>query len=1848
MATHSTLDNVNRADLTANDFLFTTETSPTVVSIVSSVATGAIHTGDKITFSVHMSAGVTVVGPDTPTLGLSENAQAVYDAAATSAQLDPTTLIFDYTVQPQDLTADLRVVGINTLTSSIQDSAGNTADLSLAGVSGADTHLAVNTLPTYIWNNGASGDWSTALDWSGAVVPDNTSNATIAGNGTETVTVSSNQATNTLTLSDANAILTIASSGTLTVNGGFRISTAQEIDLLGTLSVAGGAQTIDNTTINIGGLTSAPIPGFPSITAPGNLVVQQGTVATFGPNLTIDLAYGQINAFNSSALGFSLINHGTITADTRGGSGNVNTWAFDNEGTIAVSNGDTLTLTAQGTTFNSITGPSISPLSVNNGTISVGSDGHLTFSGYMGGSGSFVINDGGTLELSFGTLLNTVAFAAGAVGTLQLDVANGSNQFAGTLFGLSTGDVIDFANATVTQAIINGNTLTATLANGQTTNVSVAGSLPLGDSLQLKLDGKGGTDVVVADGPLPPTPTYTWNDGTSGDWSTASDWSAGVVPDGTSNATIAGTSTETVTVSGNEATNVLTLSDANTILAIANSTTLSVYGGLAISAAQEIDILGTFSVVGGAQTFDNTTIKIGSLKPAPIPGFPPIVASGILNAQSTAVIFGPNLTIDMAYGQINAANISASGFTLVNDGTITADTSGGSGNMSTWAFNNEGTIAVSNGDTLALSALGFNADPSIPSSANNGTISVGSGGRLNFSGFMGGSGSFIIGDGGTLELSGTLSNTVTFAAGAVGTLQLDGTLSGNPFIGTLSGLNTGDAIDFTGTIVTQAVINGNTLTATLANGQTTNLTVAGSLPVGDSLQLKLDGKGGTDVVVSDGPLPPPPTYTWNDGTSGDWSTGSDWSSGVVPDGTSNATIVGTGTETVTVSDNEATNDLTLSDPNAKLVIASFTSLSAYDGLAISAAQEVDILGTLSIGGAQTIDNTTIKIGALTTLPGFPDDPPTFTATGNLSVLPGAVVTFGTNLNVDLAYGSINASYSSANFLNFALINEGTITASTNGGSGNIFAFAFDNEGTVAVSNGDTLVLNAQGLQGAILTPSGFSGSPLSVNNGTMSVSSGGHLTLTGYMGGSGSFIIKDGGTLELSGAFSNAVTFASGGLGTLQIDGANFSSWFTGTISGFAVGETIDLAQVQFDGNGHVDLLAGNILRVTASNATYDLQLSPLDSFAGYFFHLSNDGRGNTLITEAMADTVVGNGETFTVPAGTTTHDVYVQSGGALNVEGTVLSDVSVASGGVETISSGGVATANSYAGDAGVVNLLAGGIAEHLLVDSGGTFNVAGTVLSNVMIYAGAVENVLSGGVISGTTGSGTKVSAGGTLNVLAGGSAAFVTVSSGGTADIAGTVTRNQAVLTGVWRSCRRAVSQPPYQTAAEEFVAGTGTGISGGTIQVLSGGELDHATVSSGGVLTVSSGGTASYLLVASGGLLNVAGVVTRNITISSGGVEIVSSGGVASGLAAPNGTGIFGGTVNVLSDGTMERVSMVSSGTLNVSAGATLHDATVSSGGHLNVAGTVTSNIAILSGGVETILSGGIATNATVGGTLIDGGTVNLLSGGALDHATISLDGVLTVSAGATAHDVIVANGGTLNNLGTTTSKVTVSGGGTLNVLAGGLEGGTTVVAAGLENVSAGGNTIGTLVRGGTLNIWSGGAASDTIVNSGGLEIVASGGTGSAVTIDGSGTLEIVSGAVVSDNINFTGDGGALKIDGGTMPTATISGFAAGDVIDLASVSFDSADTVAPLGGNIVEIAANKTTYDLQLNPSQVFLSEHFETCERRKRRYRANSGSDPADDKRRRSIGSGRQRHIDWRRWISQRDVGWNVERRDHK
>ncbi|MGY3693161.1 autotransporter passenger strand-loop-strand repeat protein [Bradyrhizobium sp. USDA 3240] len=857
--------------------------------------------------------------------------------------------------------------------------------------------------------------------------------------------------------------------------------------------------------------------------------------------------------------------------------------------------------------------------------------------------------------------------------------------------------------------------------------------------------------------------------------------------------------------------------------------------------------------------------------------------------------------------------------------------------------------------------------------------------------------------------------------------------------------------------------------------------------------------------------------------------------------------------------------------------------------------------------------------------------------------------------------------------------------------------------------------------------SGASGSGTGVSGGTLNLSAGG---TAAYVG------VSAGGVFNVAGTVLSSVSVYSGGVENVLSGGVvqGVSGGFGTAISGGTVnvqsGATATAMFVYASGalndSGIVTnqfVLSGGVETVSSGGLASGVQVS---------------GGGLLDILAGGSATSVGDSGRVIVEAGATADHITVSSGGVLSVGGTLTSNTGVLAGGVETVVSGGLISGASGSGTGiagGTVNLLAGGSAVFVGVSSGGTFNVAGTVLSNGMVFAGGVENVQSGGLITGAISSGTGVI--GTLNVLAGGSAAYVGVSSGGTFNVSGTVLSNVAVYDGGVENV--------LSGGVVTGVTGSGTGVSGGTVNVFGGGALDHLTVSSGtlnvsaggmvhniavssggvenvlsgglisgsfsagngviGTLNLLAGGSATFVGVSSGGTFNVAGTVLGNVGVFDGGVENVLSGGVVTG--APGlGTGISGGTVNVLAGGALDHLT-VSSGTLNVSAGGTAHDLTVSSG-TLNVAGTITSNTLVSSGGVENVLSGGFISGASSAATVIfAGGVVNVLAGGSAVHVGVSSGGIfnvagnvlsntgvyaggvenvlsggsisgasgsgtgisggtLNLSAGGTAAFVGVSSGGIFNVAGTVLSNASVTSGGVENVLSGGLitgavssgtgvsaggvlnvlVGGTAafvgvssggifnvsgtvlsrvgVYAGGVENVVSGGVVngavgSGTAVSGGTVNVLSGGALDHLTVSSGGVfnvaaggtahdiavssggafnlagtttsnvfvfaggsEIVSSGGSAGVVTISG-GVVELQAGSLAS-GIAFNGSGGQLKVDGTSLAGTTISGLVLGDSIDLAGLNFVSGGSASLLAGNILHVTEGASSFDLQLDPT----------------------------------------------------------------
>ena len=125
-----------------------------------------------------------------------------------------------------------------------------------------------------------------------------------------------------------------------------------------------------------------------------------------------------------------------------------------------------------------------------------------------------------------------------------------------------------------------------------------------------------------------------------------------------------------------------------------------------------------------------------------------------------------------------------------------------------------------------------------------------------------------------------------------------------------------------------------------------------------------------------------------------------------------------------------------------------------------------------------------------------------------------------------------------------------------------------------------------------------------------------HLAVLGPVTGTGRATIEGSGVLEFGAASSAKVAFASGATGALILDTATNASFkFTGTITGFAPNDHIDLGAIDYTtGDQQLSYAANSsgtagVLAVTDGTHTETLHLD--GSYHQTDFHISNDGHGH-------------------------------------------------------------------------------------------------------------------------------------------------------------------------------------------------------------------------------------------------------------------------------------------------------------------------------------------------------------------------------------------------------------------------------------------------------------------------------------------------------------------------------------------------------------------------------------------------------------------------------------------------------------
>ena len=132
-------------------------------------------------------------------------------------------------------------------------------------------------------------------------------------------------------------------------------------------------------------------------------------------------------------------------------------------------------------------------------------------------------------------------------------------------------------------------------------------------------------------------------------------------------------------------------------------------------------------------------------------------------------------------------------------------------------------------------------------------------------------------------------------------------------------------------------------------------------------------------------------------------------------------------------------------------------------------------------------------------------------------------------------------------------------------------------------------------------------------------------------------------------------------------------------------------------------------------------------------------------------------------------------------------------------------------------------------------------------------------------------------------------------------------------------------------------------------------------------------------------------------------------------------------------------------------------------------------------------------------------------------------------------------------------------------------------------------------------------SGTVIQSGDREYVEAGGTSNNTVLNTGGSLTIQGGGAAGGGIaqlagsssggvvTFATQGGMLKIkspSAGLLSALLIAQFGAGDVLDLANVTFDSGGSATPVGGGVLDVLEGNSHYFLKFDPTQDFSGSKF--------------------------------------------------------
>jgi hypothetical protein len=887
------------------------------------------------------------------------------------------------------------------------------------------------------------------------------------------------------------------------------------------------------------------------------------------------------------------------------------------------------------------------------------------------------------------------------------------------------------------------------------------------------------------------------------------------------------------------------------------------------------------------------------------------------------------------------------------------------------------------------------------------------------------------------------------------------------------------------------------------------------------------------------------TVNWNSGVSGNWATGSDWSTGSAPGAGDIVSIGVGGSYSVTVAAAAAAYSLSISNQSASLDLAANLTLSG--GLSDSQSLIDIAAGTLAVtGGAVTFGVNTNANGASVDGPGTLSTAAGVTATIDTGNNPN---NYGVYTSLILGGGVTWSNSGTVADTGHIQIGDGSgETAKIVNNAGGVFQFEtpyaqiYDNtNATGSFSNAGTIEVSTSTYFAPILTNT--STGVIDLQSGTLDLQA--NSTIAGTVTG--------GGVLQFNGGNSTITAATSGNLlvtgGALTLaETANITGNVSETSGGIylsASGPTTETLVNGFaDSQGELSLASGRTLAVTGGTTTFGVNNNANGA--------SVDGPG-TLSTAAGVTTTIDSGNNPNV------YGVYtplILGGGV-----TWSNNGTVADTGHIQIGDGNGETAKIVNNAGGVFEFEAPYAQIYDNTNATGSFSNAGTIEVGTSTYFAPLLTNTSTGVIDLQSGTldlqadstiGGTVTGGGVLQFNAGNST--ITAGTDGnllvtgadltlaeTASITGNVSETSG---GIYLAARGPASETLVNGFADSegqvsLGAGRTLAVTGGTVTFGVNNNATGASVDGPGTLSTAAGvtttidtgnnpsvyGVYTSLILGGGVTWSNSGTVadTGQIRIGDGSGEtakIVNNAGGVFEFEAPyaqiynntNATGSFSnaGTIDVgtntnfspLLTNTATGVIDLQAGTLDLQADAKI-GGTVTGGGTLEFSGSGNSTI----------------TAVTSGNLLVAGGVLTLAEAKTISGSITETGGTVIVGKNLTLTGVLQDQGGLLQISGDTlTGKVvTTSGSGTIS---------------GYGSITGAVNNNGTVVAGqGQLTLGTGASGSGVF------------------NLAGAGSLEF-SGSATAVKIGFLSGGGeTLLLAKPGAVSGTISGFGTNDSIDL---------------------------------------------------------------------------------------------------